>query len=91
MGMGKLGLECQIVEEAEMLMEHLGAERLVNPANFTSNNNKVFGNATLNHKDASSVAGGFRCSVPTPTTTTNASWQISTNELTSSSSIVSCA
>jgi len=42
MGMGKLGLEPQILEEAEMLMEHLEAEGVVNPsttlANFTSNN-----------------------------------------------------
>ena len=42
MGMGKMGLEPQIVEEAEMLMEHLEAEGMVNPgttlANFTSNN-----------------------------------------------------
>ena len=42
MGMGKLGLEPQILEEAEMLMEYLEAERVVNPsstlANFTSNN-----------------------------------------------------
>ena len=40
--MGKLGLEPQILEEAEMLMEYLEAERVVNPsstlANFTSNN-----------------------------------------------------
>ena len=42
MGMGKLGLEPQILEEAEMLMEHLEVEGLVDPgttlANFTSNN-----------------------------------------------------
>jgi len=42
MGMGKLGLEPQILEEAEILMEHLEAEGVVNPnttlANFTSNN-----------------------------------------------------
>ena len=42
MGMGKMGLEPQIVEEAEMLMEHLEAEGVVDPgttlANFTSNN-----------------------------------------------------
>ena len=42
MGMGKLGLEPQILEEADMLMEHMEVEGLVNPnttlANFTSNN-----------------------------------------------------
>ena len=32
MGMGKLGLEPQIQEEAEMLMEHLEATGVVNPS-----------------------------------------------------------
>ena len=41
-GMGKLGLEPQILEEAELLMDHLEKEGVVDPnimlANFTSNN-----------------------------------------------------
>ena len=42
MGMGKLGLEAQILEEIEMFMEHLEEEGVVDPsttlAKFTSNN-----------------------------------------------------
>ena len=42
MGMGKLGLEAQILEETEMFMEHLEEEGVVDPsttlAKFTSNN-----------------------------------------------------
>ena len=34
MGMGKLGLESQILEEAEMLMEHLEVEGLVDPGHY---------------------------------------------------------
>ena len=41
-GMGKFGLEAQILEETEMLMEHLEEEGIVDPSttltNFTSNN-----------------------------------------------------
>ena len=40
--MGKFGLEAQILEETEMLMEHLEEEGIVDPSttltNFTSNN-----------------------------------------------------
>ena len=42
MGMGKLGLEAQILEETEMFMEYLEGEGVVDPdttlAKFTSNN-----------------------------------------------------
>ena len=42
LGMGKLGLEPQILEEAEMLMAYLEDEAVINPnqtlANYTSNN-----------------------------------------------------
>merc|ERR1719237_1843949 len=42
MGMGKLGLEAQILEETEMFMEYLEGEGVVDPsttlAMFTSNN-----------------------------------------------------
>ena len=41
-GMGKLGLESQILEEAEMLMAHLEEVGVFDPnktlANYTSNN-----------------------------------------------------
>ena len=60
MGMGKLGLEAQIMEEAEMLMEHLEEEGMVDPsttlAKFTSNNimRMMFGQR-WQYRDSSAV------------------------------------
>ena len=60
MGMGKLGLEAQILEETEMLMEHLEEEGVIDPsttlAKFTSNNimRMMFGQR-WQYRDSSAV------------------------------------
>ena len=68
--MGKLGLEPQILEEAEMLMEHLEVEGLVDPgttlANFTSNNiMKMMFGQRLQYGDSSAVNKVFADAVDT--------------------------